>query len=382
MMIDNTSLLIGISFSSASLTLALLVGWLNSRRETYLMHGAIGVALIVVGVGIMGFRAGRYSLEYTLLPYTLILSGFALIYSASRLFRDVKANLVPAIAAGIIALVVTAMPFFLDYTGTGTIMMNLSAAALMLLCAGEYWRGRQDARVALLANVALYCFTALSFLACAMMLVLEQNWVLTAPADNWAEDFNSIMSLVGLTGIGAITLTLHHSRAARRHHAEANTDALTGVLNRRALFTQFDDDMVVTGLAVVMFDLDHFKQINDRYGHARGDLVLQQFSGVMRSQLRNADVIARLGGEEFCIILPGLSRDAARTVAERIRSAYAALQIPINDHGAAATVSAGLATGSPSETFSSVLSRADAALYKAKSAGRNQIALASLRLVA
>ncbi|NGP18154.1 hypothetical protein [Devosia aurantiaca] len=111
-MIDNTSLLIGISFSSASLTLALLVGWLNSRRETYLMHGAIGVALIVVGVGIMGFRAGRYSLEYTLLPYTLILSGFALIYSASRLFRDVKANLVPAIAAGIIALVVTAVPFF------------------------------------------------------------------------------------------------------------------------------------------------------------------------------------------------------------------------------------------------------------------------------
>jgi diguanylate cyclase (GGDEF)-like protein len=381
-MVDNASLLIGIAFSSASLTVALLIGWLNSRSETYLVHGAAGIFLIVIGVGIMGFRNGAYTLVYTLLPYALLLCGFALIYSASRLFRDPRASITPALIAGAVTLVATAVPFLMGYSGTGTIMLNLSATAIMLLCAGEYWRGRHEGRVAMIVNTFLYVITALSFFACAAVLMAEGSWILTAPADNLAEDFNSIMSLVGLTGIGAITLTLHHARAARHHHNEANTDSLTGVLNRRALFTQFNDDDPVAGLAVLMFDLDHFKQINDRFGHARGDLVLQQFSGVMRSQLRGTDIMARLGGEEFCVILPGLDRDAARAVAERIRTAYADLNIPISDAGNTATVSAGLAIGSPSETFASVLSRADAALYKAKSAGRNQVHLASFRLVA
>src|SRR5690606_24706768 len=139
---------------------------------------------------------------------------------------------------------------------------------------------------------------------------------------------------------------------------------------------------IIDGLAVLMFDLDHFKQINDLHGHARGDLVLRQFAGVMRSQLRSTDIMARIGGEEFCVILPGLHRDAARTVAGRRRSAYAALKIPLGEIGGTATVSAGLATGNGDENFASVLSRADAALYKAKSAGRNQVHLAALRRVA
>lgn len=381
-MIDNASLLIGIAFSSASLMLALLIGWLNSRRETYLVHGAIGIALIVIGVAIMGLRNGRYDLVYTLLPYSLLLPGFALIYSASRLFRSKVADLRPALILGVVAVLSTALPFLLGYSGIGTILLNLWAAASMLLCAREYWHARQETRVAMLANVLLYVVTASSFAACAVMLLLEQSWVMTAPADNWAEDFNSIMSLVGVTGIGAITLTLHHARAARHHHEEANTDALTGVLNRRALFNQLRDEDLVPGLAVLMFDLDHFKLINDRHGHARGDLVLQQFAGVMRSQLRVVDTIARLGGEEFCVILPGLDRDGARTVAERIRATYAALQIPLGDIGVTATVSAGLAVGGGEENFASVLNRADSALYKAKSAGRNQVHLAAFRIVA
>ena len=381
-MIDNASLLIGIAFSGASLMVALMIGWLNSRTEKYLAHGASGIALIVIGVAIMGLRDDRYDLLVTLLPYALILAGFALIYSASRLFRHSEASLFPALAVGIAAELGIFVPFLLGLSGIGTIFLNLGAATLMLLCAREYWLCRRDARVAMLANVFLYTLTSSSFFACAFVLAAEGSWVLTAPVDNWAEEFNSIMSLVGLTGIGAITLTLHHARAARHHHEEANTDALTGVLNRRALFSQFKDEDLVPGLAVLMFDLDHFKQINDRYGHARGALVLQQFAGVMRSQLRNSDVTARLGGEEFCVILPGLDRETAHTVAERIRTAFAALQIPLDDFGGTATVSAGLATGSVTETFASVLNRADAALYKAKSAGRNQIHLASFRRVA
>lgn len=381
-MIDNATLLIGIAFSSAALTVALLIGWLNSREERYLAFGAGGIALVVIAVAVMGLRNGRYELVHTLLPFTLVVVGMSLIYAGSRLFRDPASSLTPPVVICAAALPAMAIPFLMGYSGTGTIVLNIFAASFMVLCAREYWIARRESAVAMVTNALIYIVTASSFVACATVLLVDQTWILNAPADNWAEDFNSIMSLVGLTGIGAITLTLHHARAARRHSLEANTDALTGVLNRRALFNRFGDRDIVTGLAVVMFDLDHFKQINDRLGHAHGDMVLQRFADVLRTELRPRDTIARLGGEEFCAILPGYDHEAARAVANHVRKAFAGLRLSIGEGGEIATVSAGLATGGQDETFSSVLSRADAALYKAKEAGRNQVHVAPLRLVA
>ncbi|WP_338720203.1 GGDEF domain-containing protein [Devosia sp. XK-2] len=381
-MIDNATLLIGIAFSSASLMVALLIGWLNSRHETYLAHGALGIGLIVVAVTIMSLRQGRYDLPFTLPPFTLVLIGLSLIYSGSRLFRSTAARLRPALLFALIALPVQAVPFLMGYSGTGTIVLNVAAGIVLLLCAREYWLIRHEGWIAMAANTTIYILVALSFFACAAVLAYEGSWVLTAPADNWAEDFNSIMTLVGLTGIGAITLTLHHARAARHHQSEAHTDALTGVLNRRALFERIGDNEIVPDLAVIMFDLDHFKQINDRLGHAYGDFVLKRFADIMRAQLRDIDIVARLGGEEFCAILPGHDRAGARSVAERIREAFAETSITIGQTGQIATVSAGLATSGTNETFSSVLRRADAALYKAKEAGRNQVHTARFRSAA
>jgi diguanylate cyclase (GGDEF)-like protein len=379
-MIDNASLLIAIAFSGASLVVALVIGWLNARTETYLVHGATGIALIVMGVTGLGLRNGWYQPLTQLIPFSILLAGFAFVLSGARLFNG--ANPRPAAIVGTVSIAATALPFAFGLTGVATILLNAWAAVIMLLCGLEFWRGRHEARLAMLANATLYSIVALSFVACSLVLLIEQAWVLQGPPDNWAEDVNSILALVGLTGIGAITLTLHHARAARRHQLEANTDSLTGVLNRRALFERFGEDDVVTGLAVVMFDLDHFKQINDRQGHAFGDRVLQRFAGVLRAELRGNDTIARLGGEEFCAILPGRDRETARALADHIRKAFAALDLSTGDNGEIATVSAGMATAGVGETFSSALSRADAALYKAKEAGRNQVHVAPFRLVA
>lgn len=154
------------------------------------------------------------------------------------------------------------------------------------------------------------------------------------------------------------------------------------MLNRRALFAHFPEGAIVPELVVAMFDLDHFKQINDRRGHAAGDDVLQSFAQTLRAEIRGADIPARLGGEEFCVVFPGLGRETALLIAERIRAGFAAKAIPTGHDSGIATVSVGVASGGPGETFTSLLSRADAALYRAKTSGRNQVQLAALRLVA
>jgi diguanylate cyclase (GGDEF)-like protein len=378
MPLDNASLLIAIAFSGTALMLALLIGWSNARHESYLVHGAIGIGLVVGSLAFMGLRTG-YDPMINAVAFSGVLAGFSFIHSSSRRFFDKSAPLGPPIGVGVAAILLTALPMLAGFSGVGTIMLNGTAAVLMALCGWQFWAGRAESQAAMTVNAALYGLTAISFAACSAMLIADSSWVLTAPPDNWAEDFNSIMALTGLTGIGAITLTLHHSRSARRHRKEAQTDMLTGVLNRRALFERVGENDIVAGLPVLMFDLDHFKQINDRRGHAAGDEVLRRFADVLRSYTRSVDAVARLGGEEFCVLLPGCDAEGAERVAQRIRQAFAALDINLGDGATTATVSAGLAIGDADESFASVLSRADAALYRAKSAGRNNVRTALRR---
>ncbi|HWV22155.1 MAG TPA: GGDEF domain-containing protein [Devosia sp.] len=382
MVIDNATLLIGIAFSSASLLVALLIGWLNARSETYLVQGAVGMAMVVLAVMLMGLSNGTYGYTQHLLPYTLILIGLSFVYAGARRFRNIHASPRPPILVCLVSVIATAVPFFMGLTGIGTGLLNIFAAVLLVLCAIEHWRSNDHLHLALNANAILYCITALSFLACAAVLLADGDAVISRPPSNWAEDFNSIMSLVGLTGIGALTLTLHYARAAHRHHTEANTDSLTGVLNRRALFDRFGATMQPNSIAVLMFDLDHFKQVNDRFGHAQGDRVLERFADVLRQEIRSGDVASRIGGEEFCVVLTDIDQETAQTIAERIRKAFADLAVAIDDNGLIATVSIGLAIPATEEDFSALLNRADAALYQAKNGGRNQVRLATLRLVA
>ena len=128
-------------------------------------------------------------------------------------------------------------------------------------------------------------------------------------------------------------------------------------------------------MSVLAFDLDHFKSVNDRYGHAVGDAVLQLFARVVRETMRADDVIGRLGGEEFVAVLPGALKDAA-AAGERVRSALAAASIVRNGQRIAATVSIGVASGSPSGAVDLLITRADEALYRAKSGGRNRVEMA------
>ena len=149
-------------------------------------------------------------------------------------------------------------------------------------------------------------------------------------------------------------------------------DALTGVLNRSG-FEQEYLRMAERGGVVVMLDLDHFKQVNDRYGHAAGDAVLVAVGEALMNSVRGSDHVARYGGEEFALLLSGISLDEAHEVVERLRHRIATMRLRHEGRRIGVTMSAGLTQIGPEEPVATVLRRADAALYRAKGAGRNRL---------
>jgi len=151
----------------------------------------------------------------------------------------------------------------------------------------------------------------------------------------------------------------------------AVTDSLTGLRNRRFALRQLDVLLRNAPTAVLMLDVDHFKRVNDTLGHAAGDVVLVEVASRLRAHLRAADVIARVGGEEFLIALSGTPGDEAEAVAERLRATIAAVPVPAGDHIVPVTVSIGLARMQVGGSVDAALAAADAALFAAKAAGRN-----------
>jgi len=160
-----------------------------------------------------------------------------------------------------------------------------------------------------------------------------------------------------------------------KHQAE--TDGLTGLMNRRALDmigeSHTSSQVMADGACMILMDLDHFKSINDRYGHLDGDLVLQETTRLVRPMLGPNDIFARFGGEEFVILVPGCNLDEANALAARLRSALEANEFILSD-GTSLTVTAsfGVARGNLGQlAWRRLVKAADAALYRAKSDGRN-----------
>jgi len=180
---------------------------------------------------------------------------------------------------------------------------------------------------------------------------------------------------------GGRVLELQESllKAQEALRLEATRDHLTGLYNRRMILDQLHRELRRAAhenrpLAVVMADLDHFKAVNDTYGHAAGDAVLQEAARRIRSAIRDYDFIGRYGGEEFLLLMPGCDSISAGEVAERVRANIAAKPIPIGDTLVPMSASVGVAwTTSGSVGPNPLIQAADEALYRAKSLGRNRV---------
>lgn len=181
---------------------------------------------------------------------------------------------------------------------------------------------------------------------------------------------------------GAIQL----QQAQQKLHHMATIDSLTGLYTRneiinllQAAFSRCQlqsDTERPTGLCLVMIDIDHFKSINDNYGHPAGDAVLTAIAGCIKTSTRNRNGLGRFGGEEFLLVLPGENPETSRLVSERIRKAIAELAINVGDKTIPVTASLGISCVQPNEKdYHAALKRADLALYEAKNTGRNRVVI-------
>ncbi len=210
----------------------------------------------------------------------------------------------------------------------------------------------------------------------------------------WLQLMLPQQTLQNVTMLGVIGLSVTESmgfvlmlkqRSDRENLSLAMTDALTGTFNRRAFMERADKECFIAQrhglpLALLMIDVDHFKKINDRYGHPAGDEVLAEIARLLTSRLRKEDTLGRYGGEEFCVLLPGTDEPGAVAIGEALRMAISTSPLTKGSPPVFATVSIGITVKPAADRmfrpdFSKLLAAADAALYQAKHDGRNRVVL-------
>ena len=305
-------------------------------------------------------------------PGALTFLACGMIWNGVRLFQGRRVLPFATFIGAAVWLGIGQIPGILE-NGNGQIVGALIVPVYTFFIAIELWRERRRTRYSRAAAIVVPCLHAGIFLVPLAMHAL-------LPAGHnaaWLTVFTleTILYAVGTAFIVMLMVKDHHVHVYR---TAASTDHLTGVLNRRAFMENAvtlckQQAKLGEPVAMLMFDLDHFKSINDRFGHATGDDVLRMFGQVVRAGTRADDIIGRFGGEEFVAIVPG-GWDSASKISERVRSSFEAAGTIVSNHALAATVSIGAATSYNAVTaIDTLIARADAALYRAKHEGRNRV---------
>jgi diguanylate cyclase (GGDEF)-like protein len=268
-----------------------------------------------------------------------------------------------------------------------SLLVSAALAAVLMrgaLSNARLVNGEFGAGLALLVAGPMFLMSALfawRFARAAWFPVPVDQVMLTAPT---SANVAVLLMLTALTALFNLSLAcMVVLRLVKRLQHMSRHDSLTKLLNRRALMASLETEQVrvqrgSAGWALLLLDIDHFKRVNDRHGHAMGDEVLCRVASVLRRSAREIDTVARMGGEEFCVLAPLTDLHGAALLAERLRQAVAASAegpgaVPV-------TISVGVALAGPAaelapETAEAALARADVALYRAKSAGRDRVEL-------
>ena len=353
----------------------LLVAWVQERSVralawwggAYLMGGS--------AVALWGTQetTGAFASE---LSNALLFVACGMIWNGARLFHGRAVLTGGLLAGGIGWVAVMQVAAFAQSNQARIVLSSLIIASYVFLTALEL---RRDRRKAHLARPLLIVVPLLHGAVFLSPIPLSMLWPAGGSADGWFALF-ALETLFYVVGTAFIVVVMAKERIAQVHKTAAMTDMLTGLFNRRAFFETAQQMIAQQArmgapVRVLVFDLDNFKSVNDRFGHAVGDDALKLFAATASASMRTTDVIGRLGGEEFVAILPGTMNDAV-LVAERVRQAFQAAGVEISGHQIGSTVSIGAASAVPPTTIEPLIARADEALYSAKKNGRNRVVMA------
>jgi diguanylate cyclase (GGDEF)-like protein len=353
------------------LGLFLIIDWLQQRNvralawwgSAYLI-GASAMALATMPAPLIPVPP--------IVPGALTFLACGMIWNGVRLFQGRRLLPFATFIGAALWLGIGQIPGALD-DSNGAILGAMIVPVYTFFIAVELWRERRRTRYSRAAAIVVPCLHAGIFLVPLAM----HAFLPAAHNTAWLTVFTleTILYAVGTAFIVMLMVKDHHVHVYR---TAACTDHLTGLLNRRAFMENalaLCAQQAKRGepVAMLMFDLDHFKSINDRFGHAVGDDVLRIFGKVVRASTRANDIIGRFGGEEFIAIVPG-GLESARKISERVRLGFEAAATTVGAQPVHATVSIGAGISYDAVTsIDALIANADAALYRAKHDGRNRL---------
>ena len=372
----------GVSLAIYAVAMTLLAIKNKNIRGMRLFAGAV---LIDVGKTVLqGLRGQVPAYVSGMLANELNILSFLAMYLGFHWFvvrTPPRSRIAGCLLAGTMVLYAALFLAHAPYT------FALAVAPVLVLCGLSAWKllkqvDKSFKTVSQVAAAVLCVHIAVVVYRAVLVLANYGTPATSVLGRNDPRLLYSMLAIMLLNGCLVMTyvwfcVTTIQGRLARF----AQTDALTGVLNRRALEIAADREMARCEQgegSVVLFaiDLDHFKMVNDTFGHRGGDLALRELVHTMKRELRLMDLVARAGGDEFVVLLPDISMEAALKIGERLRSAVAQSRTPFQGGTIEMTVSIGVTQFVPTDgTWHAALDRADRALYRCKEAGRNGVVL-------
>ena len=373
--LDGPTLSFAAACLAALLGLFLISAWLQQRNIRALAWW--GAAYMIGAASIVFWSAPSplisLSPEFS---EALMFIACGMIWNGVRLFHGRRLWPTPMFAGAIVWLIGCQMPGVPEGSAGRIAFGAILVSIYTFFIASELWRERRKSLFSRSAAIVVPSVHAAIFLLPLAMRALLP--------DVFTTEWQTVLALdtvIYAVGTAFIVLLMVKDRDVHVYRQAATTDHLTGLFNRRAFLESANQMFARQGargepVTLLMFDLDKFKSINDRFGHGVGDSALKVFAHVASSSVRSTDVFGRLGGEEFAAIIPE-ETDGAIQVAERLRLAFQEAGIVIDGHEIGATVSIGVATSYAAvPDLDALLLRADEALYAAKNGGRNRFHIA------
>lgn len=377
---DKFTLLAANAVILVMFSIAFLVAFRDMKRARYWRTWTIANLVLASALMFYITEADLPAVVVFLVPNGLLLVGFALHWNAARQFTGCKLCRA-RIWTPVGILIVTGLPalamnnYGLTYTVT-----NVMLSVLAFGTAREYYGMKANHLSSRHGLTLAYVLIGISFLVRVFQGIAEwQNMGIGLP-DDVILTFHLLIALIYVSASGAFSLAIAFERAVAEQREAAHRDPLTGVYNRREFELRLKallSNEARKAFAVLQFDLDHFKQVNDRFGHVAGDEALQYCADLIKFHLREDDCLARLGGEEFAAILPEISQDEAVRIAEAIRQSVAEARLDFAPAEFRLTLSAGVYHGTGGDLgHKGLMRRVDQGLYQSKNSGRNRVCLA------